>query len=342
MNNDNIGKIYDYWIASQRSQATSTTYQHGVDYFCSQLFNKTVSELSEDDLNSLNPKMVWEGFVLPLREQGAKDTTISSYLTSVALLFKELKIAKVYDEVNYDYATKCVSTARLQKDGEKTKAMTRHDLDEYIDWVGNYSFKKHTDAMVKQYQILPDLMFRTAVRVSAAISICWTDFEFETDASGNTSWVLVVKDKGSKINKKPLSLDYYQRLHDLLYQVGVNELFPDVVQRQFNSLMKKFSDERGKTLSPHSLKVGAATTLYETTRDIYLVNRFCDHDDVNTTLGYIRDNGLFADSGSFVMSKDETKSDLNHLTKEELLAVIQSSKSLSFQASSRAETLGFI
>ena len=58
-------------------------------------------------------------------------------------------------------------------------------------------------------------------------------------------------------------------------------------QHSLRSFFKQFSEKKGRHLVIHSLKAGAATTLYAQTKDILLVRDFCDHESVSTTENYI-------------------------------------------------------
>lgn len=65
------------------------------------------------------------------------------------------------------------------------------------------------------------------------------------------------------------------------------EVFEGLTSSVLRRLMKEFSNETGKNLTPHSIKAGAATTLYARTHDMMMVRDFCDYTSISVTERYI-------------------------------------------------------
>ena len=89
-------------------------------------------------------------------------------------------------------------------------------------------------------------------------------------------------------NTKYLPIEYYNELKEVFYKGDdQGEVFEGLTSSVLRRLMKEFSDETGKNLTPHSIKAGATTTLYARTHDMMMVRDFCDHTSISVTERYI-------------------------------------------------------
>lgn len=86
--------------------------------------------------------------------------------------------------------------------------------------------------------------------------------------------------------------------------------------------MKEYSEEHGVKMTPHSIRVGAATKVYKITNDIVLTSRFLDHADTKTTERYIRTDDDRTNTGSYIMTTDIDECQLEGLSLEDLNAII--------------------
>lgn len=323
--------IFESWIDNQKSDRTATEYRRVTIATLDKLFNKSISDLSAEDFNDLTPHEIKKQLILPFREEGYKDSTIKHYFVIIQAFIAELENNRIFKDVNLAYVrSKCFSTKSLNSDGERTAPMLPSDFDGFTAWVKKYKFRGVDVNLPLKYSLLTNLMYRTAIRVAAAIELKWSDIKLETDFSGDTGWTIFVRDKGGKLNKKPISDQMYDELHDSLHEPNKEKIFSGVSKRSFERLMKKYSDETGREINPHSIKVGAATRLYNMTHDLIKVQRFCDHEDPKTTAGYIRDSGLRSDTGSLILSKSYDPETLDKLSKQELLELIKQNKEIEF------------
>lgn len=88
-------------------------------------------------------------------------------------------------------------------------------------------------------------------------------------------------------------IDELQRLPDL---PNSGLLFPDTIDEHFSNVWQRL--KRRKLVTPpdgrtfYSLKHTGAVRLYEKTRDVLLVMRYCGHSNLSTTMRYLREAGV--------------------------------------------------
>ncbi|MFD1484787.1 tyrosine-type recombinase/integrase [Lacticaseibacillus baoqingensis] len=121
----------------------------------------------------------------------------------------------------------------------------------------------------EKYAGITDFMFKFATRVSATFKVRWTDIKDLEDVNGNVNKAAYVRDKGVKINVKVMADNYYQSLREMYFTCEENDtLFHELSERTFTNMMTDFSKVSGRNVTPHSLKVGAVTRLYDLTHNI--------------------------------------------------------------------------
>lgn len=187
-------------------------------------------------------------------------------------------------------------------------------------------------------------MFNTAVRLNATFNnIKWKNIKFESDSQGNQSYVVYAKDKGGKVNKKPISIDFYDKLKDVMYEGDDNALvFGAINKRSFSNYIKEFSEETGYEFTPHSIKNGAGTKLWNMTHDPIKVKDFLDHESLETTMRYIREQNNFLESGSYILSSSTNLASINDLEYNDIMEIISDNPDIAYQIISKAKQRGII
>jgi len=282
----NAGKISDFWIKRQRSERTANSYRGILKRFCLSVFEKQPGDVLVSDLKTLTPKLVNERFIEPKKRAGVKQQTIRQNLKVMQSCFKTFAEELVSESIDFEYIEKHVLSDRyLIDDGELTPPLSPTIRRDFISWLLTRQFKRtEFDNTGERYAIIVEIMHLTAIRLSATFSLKWGDIRLEEDSFGNVGYNIYAHDKGSKVNKKAIPDMVFNKLVGI-YTKGDSGsyIFNGVNPRTFQNLMNEFLNERGVEVTPHSIKVGAATELYARTHDIVLVQRFLEHYNLKTT-----------------------------------------------------------
>lgn len=297
------------------------------------MFNKELSDITANDLSGIIQINVKEKFVDVLKKDGYSNSSIKNTLAGVKSFLKSLSINRVFEGVNYDFILQeALNVKYLRDDTKKTQNMTESQVEEFKDWLNdeNNSFFKRDKKKNRLYAIVVGFMFSTGMRVDETFKIKWNDIKIKYDSYGASAWCIVSKGKRDKIAERYISDELYMLLKDEFwfnYSSDTDLVFDGLYKQTFQNLMKEFSREKGYELSPHSLRVGAATKLYRETNDIVLVTNFMNHDDPKTTMGYIRQGSLL-DNGSYILSSNIQSDDINKLDVADIMDILNKRKDL--------------
>lgn len=323
--NKELTKAIDSWVNSYQSENTRIKYTQALDDFSTMVFNKKPSQLTQEDLVGISYSATVNKFVEPLRGSGIKDSTIKLSLTAVRQFMKVLRRDKVFDGVDYNYINEdCLTVNLKNNDVNHHEALSLEELKDMKRWFKEKKYRSSDILLGEKYAMLVDFMYSTVVRVDATMNITWDDFTLLKSPHGGSFAILKVIDKGHKLNEKPLHREYYDKLKALFYKGDPHgKVFEDLTKDSLRRYFKQYSEVLGRRVSPHSLKAGAATTLYAETHDIILVRDFCDHDSVTTTESYIRRSDNPNLTGSAIRTANFDYDKLNDLSKEDLLRLVK-------------------
>lgn len=339
----NPQEVFKNWLA-QVSENSKASYERVVPQFFQLTSGVDVSEITADTLEIITPDDVYEKYINELRLMGFKDSTISNYISVVRSFVTTLEDNKLFSDINYDYLKKtALSTKRLKNDLENRKKMSTSDYEDFSEWLISRDWSKRYQDRGIKYAMALKFMFVTAIRVDSAFnSVKWSNIKKELDDYGNITYVIYALDKGSKVNKKPISIEFYTELKEVMYNGDEDELiFKGLNKRSFQELMKEFSDTTGREMTPHSIKVGAGTKLYKMTKDIFKVQRFLDHSDPKVTMRYIRVDDM-TESGSYMLSSEITIEELDELSYDDLVNIIKKKPELAYTVINDAKKIGLI
>lgn len=339
-----INEVFNYWIESSNSESTKIAYSRAVPKFFKMLFNKELEDVTKEDIEGLVPLDVNKKYKEELLKDGVKNSTIINNLTIVSGFFKQMEINKVFDGINYMWIREVLlSTKRIKNDKQHRGNMSYNDYTSLKEWFANYPFSARYADKSEKYPLLLEFMWVTASRISAVFNTKWSDIRYDEDGNGVYGYVVYVNDKGGKINKKPISTDFYNRLKNVLFDGdGDTKIFHDLSQNSFTTLMREYCELMDKEFTPHSIKRGSVTFLYSITHDLVLTQRFADHDDPKTTVGYIQSEPDHTRQGSYILSKSINFDKLEELSKDDLMSIIKSQQDLSYRILSEAEKNGLI
>lgn len=339
-------KTFEFWVNSQISENSKDSYRRVVPMFIDMVFEKEIDDLNAKDIDGLESSEVYNKFVTPMKEAGRKNATILNYLYVVRSFVRELKNNRVFREfgdVDYDHCINNALSIRLKDDSEKRSRMTSDDYESFKEWLSTKFSARYADKNVK-YPMALDFMFKTAIRIEATFGdVKWSNIKFERDTYGVESYVIYVLDKGAKVNRKPISVDYYFELKEIFYKGNDDDLvFGELSKQGFQRLVKEFCDETGADFSAHSIKVSAGTKYYRMTRDIYAVSRFLDHENIEVTKKYIRVDDDVSQAGSFAMSANIDIEKLDDVSDVELRRIIESDDVLAYTIANIAKSRGLM
>lgn len=328
-----LEEVFNNWIDSCQSEKTKVSYSRIVPQFFQMVFDKELKDVNVADMDSLIPSLVKTKYTNTLLDKGFKQSTVIHYLKVVGSFFNELEINRVFPDVNFKKLIhQSLNYDRLKNDKKPRARMTMGDYEACMNWILNEKkFSKRYQYKAKEYASALKFMFVTGLRVSAAFENAkWCDIKRTEDYLGQDGWTVMVVDKNNEITEKPISDEYYEELRHAMYKGNDNDLiFKDVSKQGFMNLLKEFSEETGRDLTAHSIRVGAGTRVYAMTKDLVLTQRFLGHKDPQTTIGYIRNEDRYQ-TGSSILSTKLNYNAIDELSHEELLEIVKSRKDIAY------------
>lgn len=321
-----MSTIYITWNNSFSSKNTIKKYNTSVKLFSRMVFQKAPTEITEADLEGLRYSDTINKFVKPLRDKGVKSSTIKSHLIAMRSLVKMIRREKIYPNVNFSDLESYILTVDnlADKDVRHHLPISLQELQNMEKWMNDNKNTQWSNRGEK-YALLIDFMYKTAIRISATLTIRWTDFQIVNSPYGGDWAELYVVDKGHKLNTKYLHKSYYDKLKSIFYEGDDNEeVFNGLSQNTLRQYFKEYSEVVGHNIVIHGLKAGAATTLYSETKDLMLVRDFCDHESVKTTEAYIHREPNPNETGTAILTSNYDYQKIDTLSKEQLLMLIHS------------------
>lgn len=347
-------RVYEIFISMQAAR-TKEKYQRVIPQFFQMMCGKLMQEIQANDLDSISRMDVQEKYFKPLKDKGFKNSTLRNYASIVKSFLSELEKNEVFYDQAYTGYKKlrevALDTTRLKDDTENRKTMSEDGYEALHNWLVNgREWSERYAHKAEQYQLALEFMFNTAVRLNATFNnIKWKNIKFESDSQGNQSYVVYAKDKGGKVNKKPISIDFYDKLKDVMYEGDDNALvFGAINKRSFSNYIKEFSEETGYEFTPHSIKNGAGTKLWNMTHDPIKVTYFLDNNSLESTMKYILEkNNItkennFLESGSYILSSSTNLASINDLEYTDIMEIISDNPDIAYQIISKAKQRGII
>lgn len=334
------------WGNSLRAYNTYRSYMASANLFCRMVFNEEPKDLTEEDLRGLRYSDTLNKFVKPLRDKEVKDSTIKSHLTAMRSLIRIVRRERIFPDLDFTSITSDALSSNMlsTRDVEHHEAMSLKELSAMEKWLEEKKFSSNLDQELgAKYAMLIDFMYKTAIRITATMSITWEDFTLQNSPYGGDWAILQVIDKGKKLNKKYLTQKYYYELKELFYNGDDSEeVFGELSPHTLRNYFKEYNKMTGQHFVIHSLKAGAATSLYAMTKDLLLVRDFCDHESVKTTEAYIHAQKDPHTSGTAILTANYDSSKLNDLSKEDLLMLIHARPEIEGSVCAVASQLGKI
>lgn len=281
--------------ASRKSAATRRDFVYKVYHFL-KFINDNPKEVKVEDITeekvtryyiSLQNK-IYNGKEVPTSD--SYQITVWSCLNN----FFNFLNKHGYIEKNYMLATEKPKNKDMDHINENRIKLTSNDFKSIIDAVDS---QDETVMKIRDKAILLTFM-TTGMRETALMNIEMSDVDMENRT-------LKVIDKGTKAHEYVMNDILYEALNEWIKYRWVynNDIFED--QHLFLSknrkplstvgiaaIVQKYTKIGiGKKLSPHKLRAGFATILYDKTHNIEFVRRAIGHSNIATTQRYIVTKG---------------------------------------------------
>jgi site-specific recombinase XerC len=293
---------------SRNSQRTAKEYESRVKEFFQMTIERDVSFISLEDIKKIKHSHV-KMYVSDLTESGNSDKTISAKLYTVKSFYNEMLKNEL--QVN-----PTIFKVKLNIEEKHHEALSFDELESLYDFLMN----SEKEMGFEKYLLLKTL-FTTGNRRTATFNMTWDDsFLQKRDLNtGQTVWIVRVKDKGNKWNEKPIPDEFYEELQSLNKGQGkVFSLSTKTVERA----LERFSEQLGRNITMHSMKATGVTLGYQLTKDINLCKQYASHADISTTAIYLREEKSYVNQLSYNMSRKLDESKLLNMSHEELLNFI--------------------
>lgn len=281
---------------------------------CNDFINKTrrfLFFINKDNIKNILPsditlEKVEEYFVLiqtRKTENGEIVKTSDSYKQGIWFAlnnFFDFMHKRNYISQNYmNYITK-PKNKDIQRINEHRVLLTKNDfnniLDSVINGVGSNKAKAHQNNMKYRDLSIMVLFMQTGMRRTALSEINIEDIDFNKRE-------LYVIDKGDKRHVYHLTDQLIEYLTKWIYQRNKilendtnNALFITSNKKRisgselYNIVTKYCEESTGKKISPHKLRSGFCSILYNETGDAEFVRRAVGHSNIATTQRYIVTN----------------------------------------------------
>ena len=179
-----------------------------------------------------------------------------------------------------------------------------------------------------------EMLATITCRKTIAQNLKMSDIKRKTNrADGKKYYVIDEFDKTRNTNKA-ISEDFYNRLKENFKSYSpkdkergyVFNVENQTLEKTLNSFFKAYGiDKEERNLTQHSLKSTGLDIIYDTFQDIQMVADSAGHANINMAYKrYIGKNVDYSKQPSYMLSRECDMSLLQLLTKEEILATIQS------------------
>lgn len=306
--------VNEWYLNLKASRCTPSTCK---DYVAK---IKKFLEYIDDDVSNVKTEQInlqaIESYFISIQVKtdnaGYMNYTSDSYQISVWYAIDNflnfLHKRKYIDEVYTSYIHK-PKNKDLDRINENRILLTQKDFKKMMSVVknGGKGDKTFSEQLRNRDILIMSLFMLTGMRETALTEINIDDFNLETNT-------LQVIDKGNKTHYYPLNSEiisvYTEWLTDRSQIVDHNQdaLFVNykgerISSRGISKMVKKYSElALGYPISPHKLRSGFCSILYEKTHDTEFVRRAVGHSSIRTTQRYIKTDNNERKKASEIMN----------------------------------------
>ncbi len=282
--------------ASKKTASTRHSYIQIIEKYLSTI-NKNIKDAKAEDFNESNVEKYMISIQTKFDKNGELKYTSDSYQQvtwSCLYSFFDFLQMKGYINKNYIKAVKRPKNHDLERINEHRILLTSDDFKKLLDEVE----KTWNPVRRARNRAILMVFMNTGMRESALISLMPEDIDYK-------SKTLYVIDKGNKRHEYQLTDKTINALKDWMsvrsqlcrHKIYDKNIFitheGKAIERSIlQKWLRKLSQKSiGVTITPHKLRSGLASILYDQTHDIEFVRRVIGHSNVETTQRYIVTTG---------------------------------------------------
>ena len=297
-----VSKWNNLMDASRKTPATRRDFVSKIRYFTESITDVSkkydYSELTEEDIikfmKKIRTKETTTGNIV--------ETSDSYQATMWCCLNSFLGYLTKENIIPYNYMTD-IKKARnhdLERINEHRVLLTSRDFKQIVGALDKVTQNQigHTNTYNRDKLIIV-LLMTTGMRETALVEINLEDIHLDTQS-------LYVIDKGKlphkyflEENTCNLIKEYLDDRRKILFNrkemtdaLFVSKYGERISAKGVSNIVKKYTEEAlGKPLSPHKLRAGFCSILYNKTHDTEFVRRAVGHSNISTTQRYIVTNG---------------------------------------------------
>lgn len=304
--------LYEWYLNMRASKKTASSCQDYIrkvkkflEYVCDDIKNMDASEITlracESYMISCQTKINKNGMIV---------YTSDSYQQSVwSALNSFLKFLSKRNYVEYNYMGDIERPLNrdLERINNERVLLTQREFNKILDAVKTGS--DFMDGLFNNRDTLIILLFMTTGMRETALK----DINLE-DINLNEKTLTVV-DKGNKTHIYSLHeqvIDYYygwmvdrKKIETINSNSAlfINRYGERISSHGVSQIVKKYCEAGiGKALSPHKLRSGFCSILYNKTKDVEFVRRVVGHTNIQTTQRYIKTDGKEKEKAIQIMS----------------------------------------
>lgn len=290
--------------ASDKTESTIKDYVCKIHRFLSKI-NPDIKNIKAEDITATATYEYFISLKTKENEDGDIIRTSDSYRQTVWCClnnFLGFMEKRNYISRNYIQDIDKPKNNDLQRINRHRKYLTAEDFDKILNAVDNSygEWKIRDKAIIKLFTV-------TGMRETALSQINLDDIDFENRT-------LIVRDKGDREhcyvlgdNTTEILIDWINDRNNKLNGKNIPELFISNHMSRISvdcisNIVKKYTwRATGERLSPHKLRAGFCSILYQTNPDVLFVSRAVGHSDTKVTQRYIVTNDKEKEMASGIM-----------------------------------------
>lgn len=296
LNLQNRPKYMSLWLdnllASDKTAATIREYIYKVNDFI--MWMKEQGKDVEDDLFSVDLNDI-NSYFIKIRTTGNKNEiqqTSGAYRQSVWFALSSFFDYAVMTNIAKQNYIRLIAKPKIMDNQNTQKQKIYLTKDDFKLILRTIKTEEKSFFLKKRNLAIMLILMTTGMRKTALTSINIQDVDF-------INHKLTVIDKGNKIHEYVLNRETYYaiarwiQIRSTLHLKNENALF---ISKKHNRISTDVIDDMvnkygtkalGKHLSPHKIRAGFCSIMYNETNDIEFVRRVVGHSNVRTTQRYI-------------------------------------------------------
>ncbi len=271
------------------SENTQKNYIKYYENMFMYLYNKEINQLTWEDINSIDIVKVKKYREFLVRQKQA-NSSINQKIAACKALWDEFLENRQVEPVDYGKTRNCFDIKRLKQTNEHMDTLTIEEVNNLLDFCGNYPFKGET---IKLYF---EFLFTVNCRKHVAQELTWDDIVQDIDSDTHKKvWVVKKHDKTGNI-ARAISHKFYEALRDNFLKEKSNitdrrfenHVFLGISDTTYKNVLKKFCKENGledRKIGQHSIRSAKIDYTLEITGNISKTAFEAGH-EIGTTQTY--------------------------------------------------------